>query len=58
MNTTKFRVIYIGKGLYRCSFKYELKSGQIVPLVCFGFSHRDSINSALSLYKHLTMNLV
>jgi len=54
-NTIKYRVNYIGRGMYRCVFEYEMKDGERMSFVQFGKSHRDAINSALENYKNMVL---
>jgi len=54
-NTIKYRVTYIGKGIYRCAFEYEFKGGDIQTFVSFGYSHNDAIEKALNNYKQLVL---
>ena len=56
--TTKFKVNYIGKGMYRCVYLYEMKHGFVAKLVVFGKSHREAIYNALNQYKELTLKLL
>lgn len=55
-STMKFRVRYIGKGIYQCSFEYQMREdGQIETFKVLGVSHNDCINKALEYYKEMTL---